>query len=245
LSPARDNRRNRRAFSAVLAILRVARALLYPDARSHTMTSRPFVFSALVLALVACDSIGPGSDSSSPEDAPPGDTPVGDTPVAATATEASGTVCVPGAAPTAGCMPPAGALGKDLPDAGSSDACPPDASPSAGCDKPVSTPTMGAACCKGRATCVPKAGVSQRLRSGLDEGSCATSDDLCVPNEYVKDPNFQPKACTSSLPFFGGKGACVSRCSAESSWLETDGCGDGNACAPCKYLPAGTAACNK
>jgi hypothetical protein len=113
------------------------------------------------------------------------------------------------------------------------------------CDKPAKPATKLAACCGGKATCVPKAGVPAAMQSSLGKDSCATTGDLCVPNEYVKDPNFQPRACTSSLPFIGGKGACVSSCLPDAFILSKDGCGGSDVCAPCSQMPAGTTVCNK
>ena len=92
---------------------------------------------------------------------------------------------------------------------------------------------------------MPKTAVPSAMQSSLGKDSCATSADLCVPNDYVRDPNFQPKACTSSLPFIGGKGACVSTCLPDAFFLSKDGCGPDTVCAPCSQMPAGTAVCNK
>lgn len=113
------------------------------------------------------------------------------------------------------------------------------------CDKPAKPATKLAACCGGKATCVPKASVPSAQQSSLGKDSCQSSGDLCVPNAYVQNPVFQPKACKSSLPFIGGKGACVSRCIPKAGLLLQDGCDAGEACAPCSQLPAGTTACNK
>ena len=113
------------------------------------------------------------------------------------------------------------------------------------CDKPAKPATKLAACCAGKATCVPKAAVPTSMQSSLGKDSCASSGDLCVPNDYVKDPNFQPKACSSSLPFIGGKGACVSTCLPAAFILSKDGCGPDTVCAPCSEMPAGTTVCNK
>jgi hypothetical protein len=113
------------------------------------------------------------------------------------------------------------------------------------CDKPAKPATKLAACCKGKATCVPKASVPAAQQSSLGKDSCQTAGDLCVPNEYVQDQNFQPQACKSSLPFIGGAGACVSTCIPGTFLLSKDGCPSGQACAPCSQVPAGTKACNK
>jgi hypothetical protein len=113
------------------------------------------------------------------------------------------------------------------------------------CDKPQKPATTLAACCGGKAKCVPKAAVPASLQSNLGKDSCGTSGDLCVPNEYVTNPNFQPTACKSSLPFIGGRGACVSSCLPASAILGRDGCAVGEVCAPCSQMPAGTTVCGK
>lgn len=113
------------------------------------------------------------------------------------------------------------------------------------CDKPTKPAAKLAACCGGKATCIPKASVPAAQAGKLAKDSCTGTADLCVPNQYVQDPTFQPKACKSSLLFIGGAGACVSTCIPGTFLLKQDGCAAGEACAPCSQVPAGTTACNK
>ena len=113
------------------------------------------------------------------------------------------------------------------------------------CDKPAKPATKLAACCGGKATCIPAASVPATQASKLGKDSCQSAGDLCVPNPYVQDPSFQPKACKSSLPFIGGAGACVSTCIPGTFLLKQDGRASGEACAPCSQVPAGTTACHK
>ena len=198
------------------------------------MMTRLFVSSALALALVACTSFGPGSDdpSGGPPDAPAETTTSAPLPAAAGGGGA-GAAAASGAAPAG-----AASDGGSGSDAGCA---------SGSCDKPTTTPAPKPlpTCCGGKATCVPSASVPSDVKSSVDEGSCTTSGDLCVPNLYLKDPTYQPPACHSSVPLIGGKGACVSKCLPDTDFLERDGCDPDSVCAPCSTMPKGTTACGK
>lgn len=104
------------------------------------------------------------------------------------------------------------------------------AAPAAGIGDPSTLPACCTAGQTGRARCVAREKVPAGVASQLD--TCATG--LCVPETFVKDPNYQPKKCKA---FNGFDGACMSVCVKQVAEvvgiLTQDVCEADERCAPC------------
>lgn len=113
------------------------------------------------------------------------------------------------------------------------------------CDAPKNPPQTFAACCGGRAHCVPSSAVPASSASNLGADSCSGDTPLCAPNELIPMPNVQIKQCAHTFGLLPG--ICVSKCALPGAPLQTflqADCQDDELCAPCSQLPAGTKGCN-
>lgn len=113
---------------------------------------------------------------------------------------------------------------------------------SASCDAPKEPAKTFAPCCGGRARCVPTSAVGD-AEGMLEADSCTGDTPLCAPVELVGIPGTSPKPCNAGFGLI--KGICVSACAISipgASLIKGD-CNDGDMCAPCSKLPAGTKGC--
>lgn len=112
----------------------------------------------------------------------------------------------------------------------------------ASCDKPKDPPKTFAQCCGGTGRCVPTSAAGESA-SSLGADSCSGETPVCAPNEFVGLA--QPRACKAGFGII--KGICLSRCSITTggplAGLIKGDCEDGELCAPCNKVPAGTAGC--
>jgi hypothetical protein len=112
-------------------------------------------------------------------------------------------------------------------------------------EKPASTSTSAtglAACCGGRGRCVPTDLVPEDSRDQLGADSCTGATPTCAPVEFVPGAG-TAKKCTAVFGVVTG--ICISKCAIESfaeDLIQGD-CADDEMCAPCSFLPEGTAAC--
>jgi len=109
-----------------------------------------------------------------------------------------------------------------------------------GCDGgPAEPPPQLAACCDGRARCVPAEAIPMSMQESLDDDDCGSAtpeEDLCVPSELL-DPAYVPPPCMASGLILGDyTGVCLSDCldfGFQGLFLRRGDCADGNKCAPC------------
>jgi hypothetical protein len=104
------------------------------------------------------------------------------------------------------------------------------------CDAPKEPKKTLAQCCGGRGQCVPPS-LAADSASLLAKETCS-GDALCAPNELVGSAT--PKKCSAGFGLVSG--ICVSKCAIDTlaaSFLQGD-CADGDMCAPCIALPAGS-----
>ncbi len=96
-----------------------------------------------------------------------------------------------------------------------------------------------------RGRCVPPEAIPDSQESALVADDC-TDPNLCVPNPFLTDPNYQFASCTRS---FGQTGGCVPDCLVDPllAWTMAQwDCQNGELCAPCTNPLTGepTGACN-
>ncbi|MBX3207837.1 MAG: hypothetical protein KF764_22515 [Labilithrix sp.] len=113
---------------------------------------------------------------------------------------------------------------------------------------PGPAPAKGLAeCCGGRGRCVPSDAVPADSRERLGPETCAGEAMLCAPNELVPVPipGVTVKKCKTGFGLISG--ICVSKCAIEVRGEDfvKGNCDDDEMCTPCRFLPEGTAACNK
>jgi hypothetical protein len=116
------------------------------------------------------------------------------------------------------------------------------------CDSPKSPPFTFPLCCDFNGvpggTCVPSANVPPGQAGNLGQDVCPNSgaNYLCVPDEYLPNPQIPVDNCTGT---FGGLGTCVSNCvSVPFGFLFfQDVCPDNHLCVDCALAPAGTPGC--
>lgn len=108
------------------------------------------------------------------------------------------------------------------------------------CDAPTEPPYVFGSCCDGRAKCVPSTAVPADQAGDLDQDTCASADELCVPTELT-DPTFSPPPCQD---FWGNAGACLSTCIGATSLGSTESeCPADTKCVLCNVLGFETGAC--
>ncbi len=101
---------------------------------------------------------------------------------------------------------------------------------SGNCDQPVQAPFRFDLCCNDLATCVPSRSVPESKRGSFK--TCEGTPNLCVPKEYLDDPDYQ-KSCSDDQ---GSAGACVSSClnNVELVGKPDIECPPNALCVPCK-----------
>lgn len=107
------------------------------------------------------------------------------------------------------------------------------------CDPgPVEPPVSFSRCCTDRGSCIPSASIPPDDAANLDADTCASMDDLCVPDGFA-DGTFVAQSCTTSLIALAGPeyepGACLHDCipATDNFAIRQDDCPDGFKCAPC------------
>jgi hypothetical protein len=112
-------------------------------------------------------------------------------------------------------------------------------------DAPTEGAKTFAACCGGRAKCVPGSNIDRGFHENLED--CEGTGQKCVPSEFIDNQDFAGAPCdgnvnlgNSKLPY---KGVCLSDClSIESeNLLSRDGCKTGELCVPCEHPVTGAA----
>jgi hypothetical protein len=96
-------------------------------------------------------------------------------------------------------------------------------------------------CCSENGTdegrCVPDEIIPSSETSNLDQDSCTSSTDSCVPSEMLDISTFQPPACTGDGFLVGAyTGVCLSNCLSfgiQGIVLSQGSCDDIHTCAPC------------
>jgi len=112
----------------------------------------------------------------------------------------------------------------------------------ASCDQPKEPAKTFAQCCGGRARCVPTTAVDAKSAEMLAKDSCSGDTPLCAPVEFVQ-ADAPIRQCKTVLGLVGG--ICLSKCAIENTFenLVQGDCPEGDMCAPCRSLPAGTKGC--
>ncbi len=119
---------------------------------------------------------------------------------------------------------------------------------SVSCDAPKEAFKPFQACCtsagKSRGRCLPTASMPPEAATGLEKKECATSADLCVPEEELAEGFIHPQCKASSL-LGAYDGVCISTC-VKMDFLTQLGTARGNCsadsfCAPCKNPLTGAA----
>jgi hypothetical protein len=107
-------------------------------------------------------------------------------------------------------------------------------------DQPVDDPYVFGGCCEfesnPRGRCVPPEVVPEDRVDALSQDTCE-SEELCVPEPFLEDVNYQFPTCDAD----GSEGACVPDCLVDPleaffSGAEQGSCDDGDLCVPCNAL---------
>jgi hypothetical protein len=120
---------------------------------------------------------------------------------------------------------------------------------SASCDAPKEPKQVFAACCGGRARCIPTTSIEPDSQKSLKQDSCAEAN-LCVPTALATKPDglVGAERCKFDGVLFGiggYEGLCVADCFGGGLLTKPKqgNCPSGLACVPCKNLDPGTPGC--